>query len=216
YGPWGAPIAGGAYLAQEGMRVNAATKDALSSRNFTDDKSDVLDLQGLGGINELTAKKKTQQLLARVTGRTSELQNRKSMDEKDFSGFYGQVMRPFSPKQFTKEDSKRLVESESIKSSLSKALSSGDSKQMLKVLEDIQASLANKFGDVSKNQNVTESQSAAPMTSEIKVDISLKDSGKISDEIQNSIIAPIMQQLQSLQAQVNQLTNVNNPRPASV
>jgi hypothetical protein len=84
-------------------------------------------------------------------------------------------------------------------------------QDILKALQDINSTLTKSLTQTTTNQTPQTSQ----IDSQINVDISVKDADKIPSEISNNIIGPLKAQLATLQQQVNELMNLNRPRPAS-
>lgn len=215
-GPAMAAVNGGIYLGTETYRMNQETKGVLGDRDNIDSYLLSADSSELSDSTEENASKKARRLLNRITGKKNELENRKVIDQENSQGFYGKIMSTFSPKEFGKSDSKRLTEFTSQQSRLSQALGSGNNKEILQVLSDIQAELVNQSNGKKASEGKDTTPNVSNVNSQIKVDISVKDSDKISTVIDESIIGPLRKQLMDLQTQVNQLVNQNSPRPAVV
>ncbi len=217
FGPVGSAISAGLYLGGEAAQVNAETKGNLSDRKGLDAYSIFQDAKDLNGTTEGNAGAQIQKLLSRLTGRSNELQNRKETDANDFSGLFGNIMRAFSPRQFGKPESKQLSQVTNQQNRLANALNSGDTKEMLKVLQDIQAELVKQSREVSSGtSSATSTSNAGNNNSQINVDISVKDLDKIPSEINDSVIQPLVDQLAQLQLKVNELVNQRTPRPAAI
>lgn len=214
-GPVGAVVGSGLYLAGESLQVNSDTNDAIGQRRNLDANSILKDSRDLNGTTEDNIGIHMQKLLSRLTGREGELKSRKQTDEEDFKGFYGNVSRVFSARQFGASESKQLSQITAQKNKLGAALNSGDTKEMLKVLQEIQLQLEKQAREVNDPEAKTQT-TGNQTNSQINVDISVKDLDRIPSEINDSVIAPLVEQISQLQFKVNELINQRSPRPASV
>ena len=210
-GPVGSAVNAGIYLGAEGLKIHSETVGALGERGGIDQLGKIFDVNTIKKTTEANLGSQIDKVRNRLTGRARELNNRKDADQDDTKGFYGQISRLFSSKQFNDESKKELVSISRQLELLNKAKESGDNTEMLEALKLIHDDL------IKQIKGTTDTSTTPPpaLNSALKVDISLSDSN-ISSEIDEKIIGPLRDQLMELRSQVNELRNQNQPRPSRI
>lgn len=200
----------------EGLERFAETKGASGDRESLNRATAYYDAQSLSGVDSTNVTEKLTQAQIRLTARINELNNLKGQDAQDYSGVYGNIMRLFSGKQFSKETAQELVRYTQQREVLTQAASSGDIQKMVEAVKALQNELVSRSeGRVAAPLGIP-SGTTPTLESSIKIDISVKDIDKIPSEIRTNVIEPLQKQLAELQLQVNALVNENNPKPALV
>lgn len=218
-GPIGAAIGGGLYGVTEGMAVRGENVAALQDQKTLDRAGELStasalepDKLGMGNLD-----KRFKQTVNRLTGRKNELENRKEQDVQDNSGYGGAMMKFFhlSKNQYTDESKKESSAITRQLEALSKAKESGKAEEMLAALKAIHDDLI-KGNQETPEDKAKAANNIAPINSNIKVDISVADTGNITPEMDEKVVKPLRDLIANLQTQVNSIINQSNPRPSQI
>jgi hypothetical protein len=215
-GPIGSAISGGIYGVTEGMQMRAETNSAIADSRILG-AAGLFDMaRDIGGTNEGSARSKSQEIMRRLMNRKGELENMRQYDQDEFSGYSGTMMSLFgvSKRQFGQSESRELAKVTEQRERLGKAVNSGDTREMIRVLQEIQNELAKQARSNAEPEGKKPEQ--AQVNSSIAVDISVKDLDRIPSAINDNIIGPLVEQLAQLQQTVNELVNRQSPQPAQV
>lgn len=217
-GPLGGAIGGGLYLGsellQKGMEVYALNKEAFGGQKITDLNSKGVIATAMEGKNLTTDNmgQRLQETINRLTGRSKELTNRKEQDTEDSKGFYGTIASMFTRKQYTEASKTEQDKISRQLEVLNKAKESGSAEKMLEALKLIHDDIVKEV--TAPEAPEAEAGEVKPINSEIKVDISVADSGNITSEMSDKVVKPLIDLITNMQVQINDLVNQRSPRPA--
>ena len=214
FGPLGGLIAGVAYTGSElyskGSEAYGLAKQGRAGQDISQHNDWLFD----STIND------PKRMLARLTGRENELKNKREQDQnaayEDSTKPFGFVTSWLSKKQFGTSENQELTQVQQQKEKLTDALAFGDSDRLVAVLEEIREQGKTKAHDQhldTTNSPNLDKPTNLSSTLDVHIDV---DDKNISDHIQESILQPLIDQINELQNQVSTLVNQRSPRPSQV